>query len=152
MFVMVAGRGQGKSVTAVRWLLEQPGDRMLLTSSGHRRQHLMRVVQTAMSGTGSRSLYEHIATRIAVVGERERYLHAREIGIDDAEEVLRLLFGAEISFMTVNGTLVPTFHDAASSRFMDGEFTEAEFKALKERKAIQDGPIRQRPIRDNPQG
>lgn len=147
MFVMVAGRRQGKSTTAVRWLLEDPRARALLTSSDDRRAHLIRVAQNITRGHFDDSTFNrYVAERIFVAAPIRgfdlgiKYV-ATEVGIDDAEEVLRVLLGAAVGFVAFNATLIPV----AGGGTINGDYIDVEQDAISGRKMIG------RPIRDNPQ-
>ena len=117
MFVMVAGRAQGKSVTALRWLLEQPGHRMLIVANVDRKHHLShQALRMVLDTIPAKEFVDRYIRPNIVIAERLERIQligrGREIGIDDAEEVLRIMFGGRVEFATFNATLVPAFHDA----------------------------------------
>lgn len=151
MFVMVAGRQLGKSVTAARWLLEQPGERALLTSTEDRKHHLIRVATRLlpvreMSHRDFADLKHLIMDRVFAASAMSGYVMrgiAVEIGIDDAEEVLRILFQRPVGFAAFNATLVPV---VSVPNFNRGDYVDAEQTSIDAPKAILG-----RPIRDNPQ-
>lgn len=147
---MVAGRQQGKSVTAVRWLMEQPSERVLLTSTEDRKHHLARIASRLLPAREmSHGDFVHakhfIIDRILVADTYNLAMRgiAAEIGIDDAEEVLRILFGRPVGFAAFNATLVPV---VTIPNFNRGDYVDAEQTPIEAPKAI-----RGRPIRDNPQ-
>jgi len=153
LFVMVAGRQQGKSVTAVRWLLEQPSERVLLTSTMGRQEHLVRIAGRLlpvreMSHQAFVDFKDYIAKRILAVGVMRGYDFdllrgiAAEVGIDDAEEVLQTLLQRRVGFAAFNATLVPVVVGASFGK----GYVDAEQVAVEAPRAI-----RGRPIRDNPQ-
>lgn len=127
MFVMVAGRQQGKSFTALRWLLERSdGSRVLLVANQDRRRHLLREVVKLLPPSlpkefFSRYVAPHIIVADGIYFMRD-FAHGREIGIDDAEEVLRILFRGRVELATFNATLIPV----VGGMTVNGDFIDAE--------------------------
>lgn len=121
MFVMVAGRAQGKSVTALRWLLEQPGHRMLIVANADRKHHLLRTASQMIPNSipAEEFLKRYVSPNIVIADRIERIQYiarGREIGIDDAEEVLKIMLGGRVEFAAFNATLVPTGFTPEESR------------------------------------
>jgi hypothetical protein len=144
MFVMVAGRQQGKSLTILNWLMEQPNRRGILTSDNKRRQYLLHMLErlypnlTYIPGRG------YWSQRILVVDERPFGAGLRrfaELGIDDAETVLERMFNARVEFVTLNATLIPVAPRMAPPQeqgdFVDGDWSEQEHAKLMSRKELE---------------
>lgn len=106
MFVMVAGRQQGKTVAVCRWLLEQPMNRAIVVADEGRRKHLLRILRD-MAPVDVYNKYW--SERVVVVEYATRGLLrglALQVAIDDLEYVLVKLFNAEVDFATINATLI----------------------------------------------
>lgn len=139
---MVAGRGQGKSFTAIRWLLEQPQDRVLITSDLSRRKHLLHVAERLVTRRmrDKHTFNRYVADRILPVATLTERFHlsvrsfASEVGIDDAEEVLRILFQARVELATFNATLIPV----VGGMTVNGDFIDAEQTSVEARRSIPD--------------
>lgn len=134
-------------MTALRWLLEQPGHRILIVANTDRKHYLLHAATRLLPGghDPANFIKRHIEPQIVVVHELDRvhraFGRANEVGIDDAEEVLSILFNARVEFVTLNATLIPV----VSSSTINGDYIDAEQDAISGRKMIG------RPIRDDPQ-
>lgn len=132
---MVAGRGQGKSVTAIRWLLERSdGSRVLLVANADRKHHLSRLALRMLPGSQATKEFidRYVRPHIIIADTYNHtimrdFANGREIGIDDAEEVLRILFRGRVELATFNATLIPVVGGmTVNGDFIDGEQTSVD--------------------------
>lgn len=149
MFVMVAGRRFGKTWATVRWLLEQPNARIIVTSDENRRQRIVGLLQDMAPVGATRGFWDSrvISAQTGMIGLRG--LRAQEIGIDDCEDVLHILFGREVGFATMNASLIPLYRP---EHYMEGESREQPRDKTEGREQLEQQPrYIERPVRDNPQ-
>jgi len=109
MIVVTGGRRSGKTSAVIRWLLEDPQYRAVAVLNHERRQHLramLREVVPHINPTNFRILTVQELYGFMVAPNQQRG-DIHEIAIDDAEEVLKQLFGARVGFMAMTATWIP---------------------------------------------
>jgi hypothetical protein len=119
MKLMIGDRGTGKSTELVKWLLEKPDDRVILTCSEEMAKHLQGMVREASTGPLVKSNLGTETQRkldLMVMSFRSRArLEGRkvEVAVDDLEQVLWQLLHTEIDLatMTVDQLAVPRCGD-----------------------------------------
>jgi hypothetical protein len=124
-----AGRGLGKTNAVVNWLMEDPQARVILVSQLQRKHHLLRLIGQRTNYTSSKAFWD---AKIIVANNdldyllRGRRFHAREVAVDDFQEVFRSLVGIPIGLVTCNATVIkePTFDDTVDGDIIDAEFDE----------------------------
>ena len=125
MFVVVAGRGQGKTQAIVNWWLEDPQKRIVLVSDSHRREHLAdRIGEACNYSMRKRDVWESI---FVVSHDLVEYLRGSfrfgsrtQVAIDNAEEILATVFHAPVELLTFNATLIAP-PSTAPNDYIDGE-------------------------------
>lgn len=143
MIVYVAGRQQGKTTAIVRWLLEDPQHRCILVGDQERKKHIMRFLYR-FAPIRDKKFWEDRIFLAAPIHFQQRGYLAREIGIDDLEYVLGILFRSEVQFVTTTATplgpgLRDTFEDFGD--YIDGEAAWADDTLeIEGRRAIDGGP------------
>lgn len=112
MIVLTGGRQSGKTSALIRWLMESP-DRGILCLDQQRAEHLVRTLQRAYPYI-RRNWRENIVTVEGMLhfirGRGSRLSLSgpfREMGIDDAEEVLSKLFGTQVGIAAMTATWIP---------------------------------------------
>ena len=144
MFVMVAGRRQGKTMTAIRWLLERPGPgRVLIVANEDRKRHLLHEVLKFLPAAAHHNnapqefVKQRIAPNIITADRYDWFMRGTpsrgcEIGIDDAEEVLNAMFRGRVEFAAFNATLIPV----VGSSTIRGEYVDGEQGSIEGHRAI----------------
>lgn len=136
MFVMVAGRGQGKTHAIVNWLMEQPGERAVIVNNSREAEYMERLLRQAYDAHRVSQdrwrAFTHDVILLPIDARHWQSLRGRfrEIAIDDAERVLQTLFEVPIAFVTMNATLMPTVparvDPGARKDYVDGEEVDHE--------------------------
>jgi len=109
VLVVVAGRQEGRSTAAVRWLL-QDENRILITRDQNTKQHLLQLV-LKWSSEPARDSIPYYARRIVTLQDTRRGalrgLSISEIGVDDAELIFAMLLDvSKVAFVTIEGKAV----------------------------------------------
>lgn len=125
MIVYVAGRGQGKTNALVRWFLEQPHERGVIVANKAMRNHFLHMLYrlTGFSRVTFRRYEDNIVTASQLFGRANLRYRFREVGIDDAEQVIKELMGINIDFMAMNATLLDFRYTRQEEQtdYIDGE-------------------------------
>lgn len=153
MFVLVAGRRQGKTHAIVSWYLERPYYRYILTGDTHRKRHLVDMI-------GKRTRYtldfDQVRRNVLTVedigggfGLRQHALRGiGPLAIDDAEYVLERLLNCPVEFLSINATLIA--QAAGSQDFIDGEEVP-HWEEVKAIGTLEPYKFPTRAIKNNPQ-
>lgn len=127
MFVLAAGRQQGKTQAIVDWYLEHPNRRVIFVANARRKEELVdRIGQTCHYVLRKGDVYR----QVVVLGPRHSLLpinldrgQGLECAIDDVEEVLSNFIGSRLEFMTTNATLVGPPR-TRTGNYVEGEVVE----------------------------
>lgn len=114
MFVIVAGRGQGKTSALAEWFFENPGYRGIIVANESIRRNTVRelarkAVELNMQRIDAKWLTTYVVAASNGFSTKAwlRGHQVREWAIDDTDQVLQVLFGVPIEYVTMTATLVP---------------------------------------------
>ena len=109
MIVVTGGRRSGKTTTVIRWFLEAPGQRAILVVDESRRKHILRSLRESAPHIDPNQFGKYIITAETYYGQLGHRGHWpwTQIAIDDAEDVLYKLLGANVEFMAMTATWIP---------------------------------------------
>lgn len=125
MIVYVAGRMQGKTNALVRWFLEQPQGRGVVVANKSMRNHFLHTLYriSGFSRVTFRRYEDNVIVASELFGRANLRHRFREIGMDDAEQVIQTLMGINIDFMAMNATLLDFRYTSSKEQdnYVDGE-------------------------------
>lgn len=112
VIVLTGGRASGKTSAMIRWVMENPQERGILCLDRRRAEHIVSMMHRAYPDfqwewKNNVITVEYMERRFSRGVGRGEYGPFREIGIDDAEEVLSRLFGSRVEMAAMNATWIP---------------------------------------------
>lgn len=110
MYIVTGGRRSGKTATTIRWLLEDPQNRVVIVINSDRRQEFIRLLKDLIPNHDWRP---HVITATDAPIQGNMRGHDRGMGryhhycIDDLDIFLEMLFRSKVEFATANATWIP---------------------------------------------
>jgi hypothetical protein len=113
VIVLTGGRASGKTSALIRWVMENPSERGILCLDEQRARHIIHMFERVYPNFTWEWKHNVVTVQYMLYSTRGRGNHLslqgpfREIGIDDAEEVLSRLFGSRVGMAVMNATWIP---------------------------------------------
>lgn len=107
MIILAGGRQSGKTTSCIKWMLEQPGQRHLLVANEERRRDVVRQLQQCLPQFQDWQAYVSVPRNLSEMSRGRNLVWGSELGIDDLELVLQVIFTPRVELATVNATEIP---------------------------------------------